>query len=249
MIQEGFQKVVEETTRKCLEHFSNRLLAVYVTGSISVSEAIMGESDLDYWGFITDELSDSDKNWITKTEAEIDGQFDVIDGAHINIRSIEALKKDKFTRFALRHNSILYFGGDVVSQLDASGCDAYAPNKWLAKERLPFARKCLHDATQNRCPECIDKLPENNCLAARKFARYFILVEGAYFLMARGVFESFKQEEVIKRLKENSVGFDDVLDLSLAVLREPLATGGAHGDFIIRVRPFVEWMFDEIEKA
>lgn len=249
LIQEGFEKVVDEATQKCLEHFSDRLLAVYITGSIYTNEAIIGESDLDYWGFIADELCDSDKIRVRKIESEIDGRFDAIRGAHINIRSIDDLKRDKLMRFILKYNSVLYFGRDVVSQVDAADCDAYAPNKRLAKGRLPFARKCLSDALQNKCPQCIDKIPENTYLAARKFARYFVLVEGAYFLMAKDLFDSFKQEKVLRGLRENTVAFGYILDLSLAVLSAPLTTGIAHDNFIMQVRPFVEWMFDEIEKA
>lgn len=249
IFQEGFQSAVDEVTRKCREYFSDRLYAIYITGSVSTNEAISGESDLDYWGFIADEVSDADKFWLLKTELEIGKDFEIFDGVHINIKSIEYLKKDKFARFTLKYNSILYYGNDIVSEIDSLGFDLYEPNKAVAKERLVFARQCLEDALKNKCPQCLDKIPKNTYLAARKFARYFVLVEGAYFLMSKNKFESFKQERVIQQLKENCVEFNDILDLSLEIITRPLEAGVKHDDFIVKICPFTEWMFTEIERA
>ena len=64
MIQKEYEIVVDETTQKCKEYFNHRLYATYLTGSISVCEAINGESDLDYWIFIVDDLNDDDKTWL-----------------------------------------------------------------------------------------------------------------------------------------------------------------------------------------
>jgi hypothetical protein len=249
LFQEGFQSAVDEVTWKCKEYFSDRLEAIYITGSVSTNEAIVGESDLDYWGFIEDEVSAADKLWLSKTELEIDRKFQIFDGVHINFRSIEFLQKDKFVRFMLKYNSILYYGRDIISEIDSSGFGLYEPNKTVAKARLAFAKQYLEDALENKCPKCMDKIPGNTYFAARKFARYFVLVEGAYFLMCKGKFESFSLERVIQQLKENSTGHDDILDLSLEVIRNPIDKGVKHTDFIVKVRPFTEWIFTEIEKA
>ncbi|KPU26340.1 hypothetical protein TR13x_10560 [Caloranaerobacter sp. TR13] len=249
VIQAEYQNVVDEVTRKCSEYFSDRLLSIYVTGSISTNEAIINESDLDYWGFISNEITKDDELWLSETEQEIDEKFQIFDGVHINIKSIEYLKEDKFCRFILKYNSILYKGHDVISEIESQGVDSYSPDKTVAKYRLKFARKCLEDALENKCPQCLEKIPKNTYFASRKFARYFVLVEGAYFLMAKGKFESFKQEIVVKQLKENSIGFDEILDLSLKIITEPEATKINHQEFIRMIQPFTEWMFDEIEKA
>ena len=95
----------------------------------------------------------------------------------------------------------------------------------------------------------MDKIPENTYFAARKYARYFIIIEGAYYLMAVNKFETYKQECVIQAIRTNCVGFTDILDLSLAVLKDPLAAAIKHSDYIISIYPFVKWMFDEIERA
>jgi hypothetical protein len=249
IFQEGFRQAVEEITQKCRDYFLNRLFAIYITGSVSACEALSGESDLDYWGFLTDEVSEKDRCWLKTTETDISNYYPVLNGVHINIKSLEYLKKDKFARFVLKHNSVLYYGSDVVSEIDASGFDIYRPDKVAAKERLAFARQSFEDALNNKCPQCLDKIPANTFMAARKFARYFILVEGAYFLMSRNTFETFKQEKIIQQLKESSIKFIDILDLSLTIMRTPLEAGVRHDDYLALIRPFVEWMFSEIERS
>jgi len=249
MVQIGFESLIDETTQKCKDHFHNRLYATYLTGSIRISEAIIGESDLDYWVLISDELNDYDKIWIANTEIEISNRHKIIDVAHINVKPISELYNDKFTRFVLKYNSELYYGCDILSEIESTGADSYEPSKVIAKERLLFARKCLEDAIKNICPQCMDKIPENTYFAARKYARYFIIIEGAYYLMAMNKFETYKQERVIQALRTNSVGFSDILDLSFAVLKDPLEAAIKHSDYIISIYPFVKWMFEEIERA
>jgi len=249
MIQEGFQIVIDETVQKYTEYFQSRLCAIYISGSIHANEAIPGESDLDCWVFIANDLDDSDKSWIAKTEVEIDSRHEIIDGVHINVKSINQLRNDKFTRFALKYNATLCYGHDIISEIEALGAATYEPNMEIAKERLPFARKCLEDAMSNKCPQCIDKIPNNTYLAARKYARYFILVEGVYYLMAKNKFETYKQDRVIQQLKLSCIEFNDILDLSLAVLENPLTATIKHDEYIAKIYPFVKWLFAEIEKS
>ncbi|MCL2425708.1 MAG: hypothetical protein FWD05_05165 [Oscillospiraceae bacterium] len=248
MFQKDFATLVHQTTQKCREYFRDRLCATYLTGSINLCEAIKGESDLDYWAFITGELTANDKMWISKTERYIDDGNDIVDGVHINVRTIEELRNDKFVRFALKYNSTLCYGNDIISEINASGADMYEPNKIIAKERLLFVRKCLEDAMKNICPQCMDKIPGNTYFAARKYARYFVIIEGAYYLMAINKFETYKQDRVIQQLKENSTGYNDILDLSLAVLENPLESLIKHDDYIVHISLFVKWIFDEIDK-
>lgn len=249
MYQQEFIPLIDEATRKCKERFSKRLLAVYIGGSVAANEAVAGESDLDYFAILEDELGDADKAWIEETASELDRVFAACDGVHINVLSVDGLSKDKFALFILKHNSVLHCGRDALPEIERTKSDIYEPDKAIAKERLAFARQCLADASAGKCPRCMEKIPENTYFAARKFARYFILVEGAYFLMARNEFETFRQERVVEQLRENCAGFDGILDLSLAVLKAPLEAKVAHADYIGRISPFVEWMFDGIANA
>lgn len=243
MFQQGFQEAVDYVTEQCKGYFSDRLLAIYIAGSVYTNEAVQGESDLDYWG-VTSELSEQDRIWIKQIEENASYQFPRINGFHINFRSFNSVKKETFTRLILEVNSKLYYGSDVIARINLTdSLDRIA----MAKQRLPFARKCLHDALQKKCPESIDKIPENTYYASRKYARYFIVVEGAYFLMCKNSFENFCQEQIVRQLKENIYGFNDVLDLALRVLNEPIKTGVAHEEFLQLIKPVTERFFDEIE--
>ncbi|MCG8482947.1 MAG: hypothetical protein MJA31_06525 [Clostridia bacterium] len=248
-IQAEYKTVVDEVTRRCSDYFADRLQSIYVTGSIINNEAIINESDLDYWGFIADDVTNDDKAWLLETEKDIADKFQILNGVHINIKSFEYLKKDKFCRFMLKYNSLRYKGHDLISEIESQGTEAYLPDKTIAKYRLKFAKKCLEDALKNKCPQCLEEIPKNTYFAARKFARYFVLVEGVYFLMAKGKFESYKQELVLKQLRENSTGFESILDLTLRILKNPEEANVTHRDFIQSVYPFTKWMFNEIERA
>lgn len=83
MVQKEFQIAVDEVTKKCRDYFSNRLVAIYLTGSVGTNEAIAGESDLDYWGFISDELNEDDKLWVNNTSLETDDKYEIFDGVHL----------------------------------------------------------------------------------------------------------------------------------------------------------------------
>lgn len=247
--QREFQAGVEAVATRCRVYFKDRLASVYVTGSVYTHEALAGASDLDLWGFLADSTRPEDEIWVREAERAMDSMLDVFDGVHINIRPIAYLETDRLARFMLRYNSLLYSGRDVIAELDTADAEAYRPGKAIAQKRLPFARQCLEAALRGECPPCMEKIPENTCLAARKFARYFILVEGAYFLMARDAFDSFRQESVLPLLRAHAPGHGSALDASLAVLENPLAAGMGHSAYIRQIAPLVTWMFEAIETA
>ena len=88
MFQEEFQVAVDEITLECREYFLDRLKSIYITGSVSTNEAIIGESDLDFFGYISDKLIDKDKRWIYKIEEKMNKRFKIFDGIHLNIKSV-----------------------------------------------------------------------------------------------------------------------------------------------------------------
>lgn len=75
----------------------------------------------------------------------------------------------------------------------------------------------------------------------------FVLVEGAYYLMSINAFTSFKQEVVIEGLKKHIGGFDDALDLSLKIMKDPLGTAFDQKSYLSRIEPFTEFIFSSIE--
>lgn len=248
-MQSEFYPLVEVATQRCLNHFCNRLTTVYLHGSINTNDAIVGVSDLDYHLVIADDLHQSDIDWITSTEAELQQLFPVVNGVHLACHTIDDLQQDKFSRFVLRYNASVHYGSDIVRQLEDNGCERFEPNKRMAKERLNFARKCFEDARAGKQPACTGEIPENTCYAARKFARYFVIIEGAYFLMAKDQFRSFRKEDVISQLKVNCAEFDEILCMANLVLQDPVASGITHSSFLEKAAPLIEWMFDYISNA
>lgn len=64
--------------------------------------------------------------------------------------------------------------------------------------------------------------------------------------MSRNMFQSFRKEDVLLGLQNNTNGYEEILDMSSAVLLDPITAGITHDAFLRRIRPFVEWMFEEI---
>ena len=249
MIQAEFKAVIQTMITKCENYFQNRLVAIYLNGSIHNNEAVMGVSDIDAWVIIGEKLNDIDKNWVEENEKHLDTNFDVVKGVHFNLTSISQFKENTFARFALKYNASLIYGKDIIKEIENAGAVKFLPNKAMAKGRLDFAIKCFEDALTGRCPACLDEIPTNTYFASRKFARYFIIVEGVYFLMSKGVFETYKKERVLEQLKMYATDYSEILDISHSVLENSIETNIKHTDYIQIIKPFVEWMFDEVQKA
>ena len=168
-MQKEFKPLVESVTAQCSSFFGDRFVAAYLHGSIEKGDAIPGVSDLDYIIIISDQLQNNEKEWLDEKQSALSVQYTNVDGIHIAVHSIEDLKKDRFTRFALEYNASLWDGRDIVTELKASGHESYEPDARLAKSRLAFAKKCFEDATQHRQPACTGEIPSDTYFAARKF--------------------------------------------------------------------------------
>ena len=107
------------------------------------------------------------------------------------------LAKDKFARFALRYNSMLYLGIDIARQLDDNGCERFEPDAAMANGRLAFARHCFEQALSNEQPVCTGEIPEDTFYASRKYARYFVIIEGAWNPKKAGI----AREEFLGRIR------------------------------------------------
>lgn len=248
-MQKEFKPLVEDATMLCKNYFAKTMLAIYLHGSIAMGDAIPYVSDLDYYIVISGELGHEDRTWLEQIENELQQKHSIVNGIHLSVYSIIDLTKDKFARFALKYNSILYFGNDIVKELDNSGCGKFEPNTEMAKGRLAFARQCFEQALDNKQPMCTGEIPVNTYYASRKYARYFVIIEGAYFLMSQNEFESFEKWDVLKKLYKYANGFEKELDMTCEILKDPLSAGITHDEFLKRIRSFVEWMFDTIEES
>jgi len=81
---------------------------------------------------------------------------------------------------------------------------------------------------------------------SRKFARYFVIIEGAYWLISINKFHSFKKEQVLTDLRANCSEFSGVLDLTENVLLNPVRAGITHKEFLTKITPFMLMIFESI---
>ena len=248
-MQEEFVPVVEMLESECKAYFGERICTAYLHGSIDKQDAVYGISDLDYYLILHDAIAPADIAWSQNTAKKLENQFCAVDEVHLSIQWIEGLRDDPFTRFILSHNATLRIGMPIEAVQESRGYVSFSPDKQLAKMRLGFARRCFSDAIQNRQSACTGDLPSNPYYASRKLVRYFIVVEGAYFLMSRNKFSGFDKACVIADLKAEAPAFCCVLDMAESVLVDPVNANIEPAKFLEEVRPLVEWMFEEIDRS
>lgn len=138
---------------------------------------------------------------------------------------------------------------DLVSQFDREGIRTAVPGPKMARSRLPFVRKCLEEALAGRRISSLGQLPQDEYLASRKLARYFVLLEGAYVLMARGAFQSFRQEAVLAGLRKITRRWRPLLRTTEAILADPHKAAVQPREILRMLRPFVEWGLEVTEAS
>lgn len=248
-MQKEFRPLVEATAIYCKNYFARRFLAFYLHGSVAAGDAVPNVSDLDCYVVISEELTRADKQYLEQMEKDLQQKYPLVNGIHLAVHSVKELAEDKFARFVLKYNSVLYLGSDIAEQLEGSGCGKAGPDRAMAKGRLAFARQCFEQACNNEQPACTGEIPKDTFYASRKYARYFVILEGAYFLMSQNKFRSFAKEDVLSRLYQYTCGFEEELGMARDVLENPEKAGITHEEFLRRIRPFVIWMFDRIEES
>lgn len=246
-MQSEFVTVVKEATEECKRYFKDSFCTAYLHGSIALNDAVPYVSDMDYYLVVSKSVDRMDREYIAKLENTLQSKYPIVNGVHINVHSIDELKEDKFARFILRYNSVVCGGNDIVRELENVGCERMLPNADTARGRLDFARQCFSKALCGERPDNTGDIPENIFYAARKLARYFVIIEGAYFLMTLGKFSSFEKEAVLRGLREAAEGYENILDITERVLFDPVKTGMGHFEYLTIIKPLVEYMFDKIE--
>lgn len=245
-MQPEFQPLVTAATTLCESALGDRLTAIYLHGSVAMGDAVAGISDLDCFLVTRGALTEADTRALAQLEARLLSEYPIASEIHLAAHSTDDLAADSFARFILKYNSTLILGRDVVRELDRIS-PTLEPNAATAKGRLPFARHCFSQALDGRQPDCTGPLPSDPYYVSRKFARYFVVIEGAYFLMSQNRFASFAGEDVLSKLAD--CGFAEELSLARAVLSDAKRAAVEPDDFLRRVRPLVDWMFDETDRA
>ncbi len=247
-MQNEFRPLLDNVATLCQEYFGSRLIGGYLHGSILYGDAIPGVSDLDYMLVLTAHAN-ADQAWLRETARALEEQYPIADEVHLTPITIDELRSQSFARFALTHNATLHIGQDALAILAADGVSIPVPDAAFAKGRLDFARHCFQQALGNKTPDCTGPLPTESCYVLRKFARYFVIIEGAYYLMTKGKFRSFRSTDVLPSLMACFPQHQDALQLTQMILDDPKISHLLPAEYLRRIKAFVTEMFSSIEST
>ncbi len=248
-IQPEFSELVRAADRTCLDRFGDRLAVSIVAGSVALGGALPRVSDLDWFTFLHDEPTAADKAWCSRTQRRLEGQFPVVSEVHLNLYSTERLRAEGFWRFIFRYGGTRVRGRNLIAEFAREGIRTIRPSRALAKSRVPLVRRCMVDVLEGRCPPVLAELPADPFLASRKLVRNFVIVEGAYVLMSRKTFCSFRQEDVLRGLRQMTRRCHTWLEKTDAILDNPHRAGIRQEDLMDELQGFVAWSTSFIEKA
>lgn len=242
-LQPEFEPLVSAALAAAQNVFGTRLAAFYLHGSVAMGDAVPLVSDLDAMLILTDSVTADDLAWQTATQAQLAAQYPLVEDVHLNLLSQSDLAQNAFACFALKYNASLLFGQNVAAALPCP-----APDAAMARSRLAFARRCFDDALAGKQPACTGPLPKDPFFRARKLARYFVVIEGAYFLMSQNRFVSFRKEDVLPALEKAAPQFSSALRLAQSVLTDPQNAGITADQFLHAILTLVKWMFAYIDR-
>ena len=251
-IQETYRPAVRDALDACRARFGEGLSAVYLSGSVAFGEAWLGASDVDFFGFLSDEPTDADDAWRRHVEKRLAERYpQAAKEFHLTLRSVGFLKAEaQGWKFILRYNAARLYGKDLLEEFEADGVVVAEPDAASAKSRLGFARRGLEGLKCGRLPNelfrtefpvDLSQWRDDDLLITRKLARYFVLVEGAYVLMIDGEFRSFRQEDVLAPLVRLYPQWTALVEAVRRINAGPFQPGVSPRAFARQVIPFVEW--------
>jgi hypothetical protein len=250
LIQDEFRDLVAATDAACAARFESRLRGAFLAGSTAFGEAWPGASDLDWFAYLQGEPTPADKAWQRRTRKGLESRFPVAGEVHLNLFSLDRLRRETFERFIIRYNAVRVRGTNLVAELAREGFRTPRPSRKLAKGRLGFVRECWEATLAGRCPPSLQNpLPSDPFLTTRKLARNYVIVEGAFALMTLGTFRSFKQEVVLRGLREASARWRPLVKTTEAVLADPFRAAVPPQAFVRDLRPFMDWVIDRVTNA
>lgn len=178
-IQSDYRPALIEAGEAVTAYFGERLLAIYLTGSIMTGEALPGVSDVDWFMFLEGEPTEEELFWCHELVDDITSRYPAVVDFLLTPYPLARLEQDSFWRFAVRHRAIRLYGRDLPADLQARGLVVDAPSRAMALGRQQWMQRILGDLQQGTVPTYLYQEPADPHLAMRKLARYFVIVEGA----------------------------------------------------------------------
>ena len=180
-------------------HFAERLISIYVWGSVHRNEAIQGVSDLDLYSFIEGPLRETDHQWCRETQESLDREFprarwtfhgltlprsinDVLQGRQPGANKDMRSRHQAFG-FRLHYDATLVWGSDLTGEFELP---TFTP-LWVREYFQPALDLTRYAAGLKKENTTDFSLPNEPRLRLRKLARLGVL-GGACLLMAQGRF-------------------------------------------------------------
>jgi hypothetical protein len=248
---EHFRSGIRRRVSAYHAHFSDRLAAVYVSGSVHRDEAVPGVSDLDMLYFIRDPFSEADEQWIRQIRQQFEEESPDLGGATRPRFVDEVLLRgsqpdaDEDARIRarawgtrLRYDATRVWGQDVLEGLavpppDRSWARLCFQSPWdLTRHAAGLEAENRTDFT----------LPEDPPLRLRKLARLGVL-GGAWLLAAHGEFSSFRGSDVLPPLLQRFRHWSTFMSDTTRLYVQPVdATPAQVSRYLTELVPWMDWI-------
>ncbi len=218
------------------EVFAERLVSVYVWGSVHRNEAVPGVSDLDLHPFILDAVSDADRFRLRKSEASLREEFRSLHGL-VRPRSVDRIS-EVATR--LSYDATLVWGEDLIKGMEIPPPDPVGAFR-DPRELVRYAAGLQEENTTDF------SLPDEPSLRLRKLGRLAVL-GGGYLLMASGGGYSLKGSVVLPLLEEASPDWRGFLRRTSEIYVHPIKPSEREvEEYLSYLVEWMEWIEDQLQ--
>ena len=191
-----------------LRHFGDRLVAVYVWGSVHRGEAVAGVSDLDLHAFVGGAPDAADEAWFQTMRHVLAAQYPGTFGLSRPLIAADWLGGESAAmHFRLRYDATRLWGADRLPAPEslppidrAFGAGSFESVRALSR----FA------AGETIVNETDFDLPDDPALRLRKLARLAVL-GGAWYLVATGALRSLRGADALPVLRESFPDWESFL--------------------------------------
>jgi hypothetical protein len=265
---EFFRRVIRRSVQECVAHFGERLVAIYVVGSVHRNEAMPGVSNLNIFAFIPDAFSATDQEWWKqrKSPGGLEREFgrgygvgpatpmarlfgppppagvkwyDVPEGFAYPPRTQAEILRMR------RYDATLVWGRDITA-----GVDIPPPDLPWAKEEFvwlwDYIRAVVGLPNEGRFDP--DPLPPQSSLRLRKLARHAVM-GGVVLSAGLGEFRSFRSTDVIPALERRFPEWIGWLEETRGLYIEPRETTPEEvAAYLSKLLTWLEWIKPQLEQ-
>ncbi|MCY3551835.1 MAG: hypothetical protein OXN27_17830 [Candidatus Poribacteria bacterium] len=256
--EEFFRDAIQYHAYEYWTHFQNRLVAIYVGGSVHRNEAVPGVSDLDLYPFIIDEFNDADKEWFNQAEQRVESRYpsangfcpprsatERLDGLQSPVDEIAYVRSLAWVH-RLRYDTTLVLGDDLIGGLGVPDMDKGQARDYF-QSVLDLVRYAAGLETENKTDFRLPKVLPHRL---RKLARLAVL-GGAYLLIGDGESYSFKGTDIFPLLNSRFPHWRVFLNDTerLYIFPDPSATDSKISAYLSQLVPWVDWVGEQLRAA